>query len=158
MTTFRDCACALGNEAPFVTLSNGVKIKEFRSGTSSSPDDVGVQKGSRVFLQCTGRLLNLNGVVFYSTKTNNPTGFEPEPLVFTVGKGEALPGLEDGLIGMKKGSIRRIIVPANLAYNGFPGLEPQPIRAEDKRALDSVVSNSRRDGTILFDVSLERYK
>jgi FKBP-type peptidyl-prolyl cis-trans isomerase len=140
--------------APFVTLENGVKIKDFRAGTGDSA----VGPKSRVDIQCSGRLLNLNGVVFYNTKTNNSDGFAPVPLTIELGKGQAIPGLEAGLVGMKKGGIRRIIVPQELAYNAFPDLEPKPVNANDQRALDSVVKNPRRDGTILLDVSLERFK
>jgi FKBP-type peptidyl-prolyl cis-trans isomerase len=140
---------------PFVTLPSGVKIKDFKLGTG---DAVVSSTSKRVNLQCSGRLLNLNGVVFYNTKTNNPDGFGPVPLVIDLGQGQALPGFEQGLIGMKKGGIRRMIVPQDLAYNKFPTLQPQPLTANDQRALDSVVKNSRRDGTILFDVQVERFK
>jgi FKBP-type peptidyl-prolyl cis-trans isomerase len=109
-------------------------------------------------VQVSGRLLNLNGVSFYNTKNNNPDGFGAVPLTIRLGKGEALPGLEAGIIGMKKGSIRRIIVPPELAYSKYPDLEPRPMNANDQRALDSVVKNPRRDATILFDVALERFK
>lgn len=139
---------------PFVTLGNGVKIKDFRAGTGSEV----VRDGSKVSIQCNGRLLNLNGVMFYNTKENNPDGFGAIPLTFTLGKGECLPGLESGVIGMKKGGIRRIIVPAELAYSKYPDLEPKPLNAIDQRALDSVVKNPRRDATILFDVQVERLK
>eukprot|EP00980_Cylindrotheca_fusiformis_P029468 scaffold23479_cov143-Cylindrotheca_fusiformis.AAC.18 len=141
-------------ENPFVALPNGVKIKDIRIGSG----DGSVGKDSRVSIQCSGRLLNLNGVVFYNTKNNNPDGFGAIPLTFDLGKGQAVPGLESGLIGMKKGGIRRIIVPQELAYNKFPDLEPKPMNANDQRALDSIVKNSRRDGSILFDVQLERLK
>lgn len=109
-------------------------------------------------IQCTGRLLNLNGVIFYSTKTNNPDGFGPIPLTVNLGRGEVIPGLESGLVGMKKGGIRRLIIPADLAYSKFPELEPKPVNANDQRALDSVVKNTRRDATIMFDVQVERFK
>lgn len=141
-------------DKPFVTLENGVKIKDFREGTG----DASVNQNSKVSIQCSGRLLNLNGVVFYNTKNNNPDGFGALPLEIELGKGQAVPGLEAGLIGMKKGGIRRIIVPQDLAYNKFPDLEPKPMNANDQRALDSVAKNPRRDGAILFDVQLERLK
>ena len=143
-------------ESSFVVLENGVKYKDFRAGTG---DEV-VTSGSKVFIQCTGRLLNLNGVVFYSTKANNNIdGFGPEPLVFTIGRGEALPGLESAMMGMKKNSIRRIIVPPNLGYDmNAPNLEPKPVNDNAQRALDSVIKNPRRDATILFDVQVERIK
>ena len=141
-------------ENPFVTLDNGVKIKDYRHGTG----DAVVGGNSRVSIQCSGRLLNLNGVIFYNTKNNNPDGFGAIPLTFTMGNGEALPGLEAGIVGMKKNGIRRIIVPADLAYSKFPDLEPKPMSVEDQRALDSVIKNPRRDATILFDVQIERFK
>jgi FKBP-type peptidyl-prolyl cis-trans isomerase len=141
-------------EAPFTILPNGVKYKDFAVGTGSEA----VGSTSRVSVQCSGRLLNLNGVVFYNTKNNNPDGFGAIPLTFTMGKGEALPGLEAGLLGMRKNGIRRIIVPADLAYSKYPNLEPKPLTDLDQRALDSVVKNPRRDATILFDVRMERFK
>lgn len=151
----------VGTQAPaplgendFTILENGVKIKDFNVGTG----DIVVNGSSKVMLQCSGRLLNLNGVVFYNTKNNNPDGFGAIPLSITLGTGEAIPGFESGIIGMKKGGIRRIIVPADLAYSKFPNLEPQPTNDNDRRALDSVVKNPRRDATILFDIKVERFK
>jgi len=142
--------------AQFTTLANGVKIKDFSVGDAGS-DVVG--GGSRVAIQCSGRLLNLNGVVFYNTKNNNPDGFGAVPLTITLGRGEALPGLEAGIVGMHKNGIRRVIIPAELAYNSkYPDLEPKPTSELDQRALDSVVKNPRRDATILFDVRVERLK
>jgi len=138
----------------FTTLSNGVKIKDFSVGTGSET----VGSSSRVSFQCSGRLLNLNGVVFYNTKNNNQDGFGAIPLTVALGKGEILPGLESGLIGMRKNGIRRIIVPSELAYSKYPELEPKPMNDLDQRALDSVVKNPRRDATILFDIRLERFK
>mmetsp|Transcript_8881 Transcript_8881/g.22387 ORF Transcript_8881/g.22387 Transcript_8881/m.22387 type:complete len:245 (+) Transcript_8881:19-753(+) len=139
---------------PFATLSNGVKVKDVKIGQG----DAVIKPNSKVDVQLNGRLLNLNGVMFYSTKKNNPDGFGAIPLSLELGKGTVVPGLETGLVGMKKNGIRRIIVPQDLAYSKFPGLEPSPTSGVDQRALDSVVKNSRRDATILFDVQVERIK
>lgn len=141
-------------EAPFIELQNGVKVKDFKSGTG----DATAKADSMVQIQCSGKLLNLNGVSFYNTKNNNPDGFGAIPLSVNLGRGESIPGLESGIVGMRKGGIRRIIIPPELAYSKFPDLEPKPMNANDQRALDSVVKNPRRDATILFDVSLERFK
>ena len=65
---------------------------------------------------------------FVCTSRNNKvegTDFA-EPLVFKIGSGAALPGFEEGVVGMAKGGIRRIIVPAELGYSKYPGLEPIP--------------------------------
>jgi hypothetical protein len=142
------------DSSQFTTLANGVKFKEFLVGTGSEV----VGTGSNVSVQCSGRLLNLNGVVFYNTKNNNPDGFGAIPLSITLGKGEAIPGLEAGIVGMRKNGIRRIIIPAELAYSKYPDLEPKPMTILDQRALDSVVKNPQRDATILFDVRVERFK
>ena len=148
-------APAPAGEAPFVTLPSGVQIKDFRLG---SGDASVTATSTNVQIQAKGRLLNLNGVVFYDTKTNDPDGFGAVPLTLNLGQNTAIPGFEQGLVGMKKGGIRRIIIPQDLAYNGYPDREPKPTNSNDQRALDSVVKNSRRDGAILFDVSLERFK
>ncbi|KAG7367277.1 peptidyl-prolyl isomerase [Nitzschia inconspicua] len=140
--------------SPFITLENGVKYKDISVGKG----DTVVTRNSKVDIQCSGRLLNLNGVSFYNTKNNNPDGFGAVPLSLELGKGQAVPGLEAGLIGMRKSGIRRIIVPQELAYNKYPDLEPRPTSVVDQRALDSVVKNPRRDAAILFDVQLERLK
>jgi FKBP-type peptidyl-prolyl cis-trans isomerase len=90
---------------PFVTLENGVKVKDIKLGKGEEA----VTPNSRVDIQCSGRLLNLNGVSFYNTKNNNPDGFGAIPLSIDLGKGQAIPGLESGLVGMKKSGVRRII-------------------------------------------------
>ena len=153
---------APNGETPFMTLPDGVQIKDFRvggGGGASSGSLAVVRVGSRVELTLKGRLLNLNGVIFYDTKENDPNGFgEGSPLVFTVGSSTVLPGLESGIIGMTKGGIRRIIVPANVGYGAYPTLEPQPLSEMGKRALESVTKNSRRDQTVLFDVRVDRVK
>lgn len=139
----------------FTTLPNGVRVKDYSVG-SAGGETVG--PNSQVSIQCSGRLLNLNGVIFYNTKNNNPDGFGAIPLTFQMGRSVALPGLEAGLVGMRKNGVRRIIVPSDLAYSQFPDLEPRPMTDTDRRALDSVVKNPRRDATILFDVRMERFK
>ncbi|KAL7481842.1 hypothetical protein ACHAW6_007528 [Cyclotella cf. meneghiniana] len=142
-------------EAPFVILPDGVQIKDFRPGAGERA----VQSGSTVELTLRGRMLNLNGALFYDTKSNDPDGFgEGTPLLFVVGDGTVLPGLESGILGMKRGGIRRIIVPAAVGYGAFPGLEPQPFTEMERRTLDSVVKNPRRDSTVLFDVKVERVR
>jgi FKBP-type peptidyl-prolyl cis-trans isomerase len=152
----------------FVTLANGVKIADFVVGQGDAVPDININNNAgavRVDIQCNGRLLNLNGISFYNTKNNNPDGFGALPLTLILGRRNQdatttspLPGLEAGLVGMRKGGIRRIIVPSDLAYSKFPNLQPQPMSDVDRRALDSVLQNPRRDATIMFDVKLERFK
>ncbi|KAJ1622834.1 hypothetical protein T492DRAFT_1059709 [Pavlovales sp. CCMP2436] len=65
------------------------------------------------------------------------------------------------MIGMKKGEVRRIIVPAAQGYAvvhaGEPYL-PQPRDDLDRNALNSILKNPNRDATILFDVRVNRIR
>ena len=69
-----------------------------------------------------------------------------------------MPGLESGILGMTNGGIRRIIVPSNVGYGSYPNLEPQPMTDVEKRSLNSVIKNPRRDQTVMFDVKVERIR
>jgi hypothetical protein len=89
---------------PFTYLDSGVGYREYKAGKG----DAEVEEGSRVTVNLVGRLLNLNGVKFFSTKEKTDEFGEGTPLTFTIGAGEALPGLEQGMIGMKKGAVRKV--------------------------------------------------
>ena len=39
-------------------------------------------------------------------------------MTFTVGAAQVIPGLEQGMAGMKAGGARRIVIPSSLAYGG----------------------------------------
>ncbi|CAH0365678.1 unnamed protein product [Pelagomonas calceolata] len=138
----------------FQTLSSGVKVQQLRPGDGAS-----VGRSSTIAVEATGRLLNLNGVQFYSTKRlAGADALGGAEQILRLGTGSVVPGLEQGLQGAKKNEIRRIIVPSNLGYSETTDLEPVPPTIEDKRALDSVLRNPRRDAALLFDVKILRVK
>ena len=138
----------------FQTLSSGVKVQQLRPGDGAS-----VGRSSTIAVEATGRLLNLNGVQFYSTKRlAGADALGGAEQILRLGTGSVVPGLEQGLQGAKKNEIRRIIVPSNLGYSETMDLEPVPPTIEDKRALDSVLRNPRRDAALLFDVKILRVK
>ncbi len=138
----------------FQTLSSGVKVQQLRPGDGAS-----VGRSSTIAVEATGRLLNLNGVQFYSTKRlAGADALGGAEQILRLGTGSVVPGLEQGLQGAKKNEIRRIIVPSNLGYSETSDLEPVPPTIEDRRALDSVLRNPRRDAALLFDVKILRVK
>lgn len=52
--------------------------------------------------------------------------YEGEPLEFTLGVGQVIPGWDKGLMGMKVGEIRKLTVPYQMAYgeNSLEGIPP----------------------------------
>ncbi|NJD10763.1 MAG: FKBP-type peptidyl-prolyl cis-trans isomerase [Gemmatimonadetes bacterium] len=76
-----------------------------------------VQAGQTVTMEYTGWLPN--GRRFDTSEGK-------QPYVFTVGRGEAIKGWDQGVLGMKAGGQRRLIVPPRLAYGdeGFGGYIP----------------------------------
>ncbi len=66
-----------------------------------------VKEGDTIVIQYIGRLED--GTVFDSTEGKNP-------LEFTVGEGEVVPGLEKGVIGMAPGESKSIVIPAEDGY------------------------------------------
>ena len=63
--------------------------------------------GSLVSVQYTGKLQN--GTVF-------DTSVGRAPIQFPLGQGYVIPGWEQGILGMKVGGKRLLIIPPNLAY------------------------------------------
>jgi FKBP-type peptidyl-prolyl cis-trans isomerase len=70
-----------------------------------------IKKGSKVTVHYTGKLIN--GKVFDSTYEAK------KPITFTVGKNEVIRGWEEGILGMRKGGKRHLVIPPGLAYGQF---------------------------------------
>ena len=63
--------------------------------------------------------------IYYTTSTENgkqllDTQKQRKPMTFILGDGVLIAGVEQGLVGMKSGGIRRLIVPPHLAYGQRP--------------------------------------
>lgn len=68
------------------------------------------KEGDTVKVHYTGTLED--GSVF-------DTSVEREPLQFTIGQGQMIPGFEQGVIGMKLGESKTITIPADQAYGPY---------------------------------------
>lgn len=86
----------------FTRTALGVYVQDQVVGTGAT-----IASGDSVSVGYTGWLTS--GVQF---NTNQPNG---TPLRFRVGTG-VVPGFSDGVIGMRVGGTRRIIIPSPLAY------------------------------------------
>ena len=87
-----------------VIMENGLIIKDKLVGEGSV-----ASKYSIVTVHYIGRLEN--GKTFDSSKQ-----IGKEPIRFTLGAGQVIKGWDQGIIGMKVGGQRKLIIPPNLGY------------------------------------------
>jgi FKBP-type peptidyl-prolyl cis-trans isomerase len=94
------------------TTVSGLKYETLREGTGSV-----VEPGKRVGVNYTGTLED--GTQFDSNKGGNP-------YAFVLGRGDVIPGWDEGVAGMRVGEVRKLIIPGRLAYGpeGRPGKIP----------------------------------
>src|SRR4051812_25214993 len=92
--------------------------------------------GRPVTVNYTGWLYNPSGVDGKGAQFDTSLQAGRAPLSFTVGGNEVIAGFSQGVIGMKVGGRRRLVIPASLAY-GATGNGPVPPNA-----------------TIVFDIDL----
>ncbi|MEV6899066.1 FKBP-type peptidyl-prolyl cis-trans isomerase [Amycolatopsis sp. NPDC051372] len=74
-----------------------------------------------------GQELSMNyTVVTWSDKQVLDSSFDSKPFSLSLGAGEVIPGWDQGLVGVKQGGRRLLIIPPDLAYgDGRPGIKPQ---------------------------------
>jgi FKBP-type peptidyl-prolyl cis-trans isomerase len=86
-----------------ITTSSGLKYTDLTVGTGESP-----RKGQTVVVNYTGTLEN--GTKFDSSYDRN------EPSEFTLGVGQVIKGWDEGLMSMKVGGKRKLVIPSALGY------------------------------------------
>lgn len=89
-----------------VELSKAVtdlRIEDLTIGTGTE-----AVPGRTVRVHYTGTLMD--GTKFDSSRDRN------EPFEFTLGRGEVIPGWDEGIKGMKVGGSRRLTIPSRMAY------------------------------------------
>jgi FKBP-type peptidyl-prolyl cis-trans isomerase len=97
------------DSTPTSPIDQPFSITEIRPGTGAialTGDLLAVHYVG--WLYDPARLDNKGGV--FDTSRNG------SPFVMTLGANEVIPGWEAGLVGMSVGSVRRLIIPPNLAY------------------------------------------
>ena len=77
-----------------------------------------VKAGDQVEVQYVGVLFD-NGKQFDTSWNGNKKG---TAFTFPLGAGQVIPGWDQGVVGMREGGRRKLIIPADLAYGaqGFP--------------------------------------
>jgi peptidylprolyl isomerase len=85
------------------TTPSGLKYVDDKVGTGASP-----KAGKQVTVHYTGTLTD--GKKFDSSRDRN------EPFSFAIGVGQVIKGWDEGVMSMKVGGKRKLIIPANLGY------------------------------------------
>jgi len=100
-----------------ITKDSGLQYEILQEGTGTSP-----QKGQQVTVHYTG-WLEENGKLGKKFDSSVDRG---QPFTFTIGVGQVIKGWDEGVLDMKVGEKRRLIIPANLGYGaqGAGGIIP----------------------------------
>lgn len=106
-----------------ITTDSGLQYFDIVEGTGESP-----KQGGQVTVHYTGTLEN--GQKFDSSVDRG------QPFEFTIGVGRVIKGWDEGVMSMKIGGRRKLIIPSQLAY-GSRGVGPIP-----------------PDSTLIFEVEL----
>jgi len=86
-----------------VTTASGLKYVDYKVGDGASPT-----KGARVTVHYTGTLVD--GTKFDSSVDRG------QPFVFPIGMGRVIKGWDEGVMSMKIGGKRKLIIPPELGY------------------------------------------
>lgn len=105
---------------PTVTTPSGLSYQDLKVGAGAT-----AQAGQAVAVHYTGWIQE-------GGKRGSRFGGSPadgQPFTFRLGRGEVIPGWEEGVAGMRRGGVRRLTVPPSLVgYDGVPG-SPVPAGA-----------------------------
>jgi len=96
-----------------VTTASGLSYTDIVAGTGAAPTS-----GKNVTVHYTGWLVD--GTKFDSSVDRG------QPFVFRIGAGEVIPGWDEGVMSMKVGGKRKLIIPSQLGYGaaGAGGVIP----------------------------------
>ena len=86
-----------------VETATGLGYVELVEGTGARP-----KPGDSVKVHYTGTLMN--GKKFDSSRDRG------EPFEFTLGNGSVIKGWDEGVVGMKVGGKRKLVIPCDMAY------------------------------------------
>ncbi|MCW1968319.1 MAG: FKBP-type peptidyl-prolyl cis-trans isomerase [Anaerolineae bacterium] len=99
-----------GATGALITSPSGLQYVDEKAGTGAQP-----QAGQTIVVHYRGTLEN--GTEFDSSYKRN------QPAEFKIGVGQVIKGWDEGILSMKVGGKRKLVIPANLAY-GAQGRPP----------------------------------
>ena len=112
---------------------SGLKYKILKAAAADAKSP---QKGQKVTVHYTGWLADTNENPIEHKKFDSSID-RGQPFIFSIGQGRVIKGWDEGVLTMKIGEQRRLIIPAHLGYGDFGAGTAIPPRA-----------------TLIFDVEL----
>ena len=109
--------CNAANGLPTITYPDGLKVTDLKVGTGAA-----AKSGENAEVQYTGWLTSCQQ--FDSSRSPGRTSF-----TFQLGQGQVIAGWDEGVVGMKVGGKRVLIVPPEIAY-GTSGQTDQTTGAQ----------------------------
>ena len=94
--------------APTVTVPSGTPPTKLESADLITGTGKAAATGDSVTVQYV--------LATYSSGKVIQSSWTSQPFTFTIGKGEVIPGWDKGVVGMKVGGRRELIIPPNLGY------------------------------------------
>ena len=88
-----------------VKTASGLEYVDLVHGTGNHPT-----KGQKIRVHYSGTLQN--GITFDSSHRRN------QPFEFIIGVGQVIPGWDEGVISMRVGGKRKLVIPPELGYGG----------------------------------------
>ncbi|CAE8600652.1 unnamed protein product [Polarella glacialis] len=138
----------------FRLLPSGLQVKEIDPGRSDAQE---AKLGDYVVITWEGYTINYFGRPFETRSLQKVSQVQPDPVRFKVGDGTMIPGIDEGVRGMREEGIRQFIIPVELGYDAEKKLGPRPSTFSGQRALDFVMDNQGLvDKTLLINIGLKR--
>jgi peptidylprolyl isomerase len=112
-TELKPAAAQQNSPEQYIKSPSGLAYLEIKPGTGASP-----VAGKQVKVHYTGTLEN--GAKFDSSVDRG------QPFSFTIGVGQVIPGWDEGVLSMKVGGKRKLVIPSQLGYgaSGAGGVIP----------------------------------
>ncbi len=104
-------ACGSSPSSPSSTATAAYSQTDLRLGTGAE-----ATTGRRVTVNYTGWLYSASAAENKGTQFDSSLSAGRAPFVFSVGAGQVIRGWDRGVVGMRVGGSRRLVIPADLAY------------------------------------------
>ena len=147
------------NNPDSVTLKSGLKYNDIKVGTGTE-----AKNGDLIEIQFKGWIIKDSSDLFGDWSVDSTKKADliadsyamNQPMKFVLGTESFIKGSEEGIVGMKAGGQRAIVVPSNLAY-GPQGMGPIPPNTSIK-VLIELVSTKEAVVAKMWDVDSTLFK